>query len=114
MVVDVHVVFLHRDKRIGKRMQKAVVERPIRLRQPKRPILDVQLGVAFIGEHKYARRDASVKLFADGLAHGCDAVLKIGDELGGAVFNEKNITVSDAPGMGIQGFVPGKVTYLDD
>ena len=34
--------------------------------------------------------------------------------LGGAVFNEKNITVSDAPGMGIQGFVPGKVTYLDD
>ena len=23
-------------------------------------------------------------------------------------------TVSDAPGMGIQGFVPGKVTYLDD
>lgn len=34
--------------------------------------------------------------------------------LGGAVFDEKNITVSDAPGMGIQGFVPGKVTYLDD
>ena len=33
--------------------------------------------------------------------------------LGGAVFNEKNITVSDAPGMGIQGFVPGKVSYLD-
>lgn len=33
--------------------------------------------------------------------------------LGGAVFDEKNITVSDAPGMGIQGFVPGKVTYLD-
>lgn len=30
----------------------------------------------------------------------------------GAVFNEKNITVSDAPGMGIQGFVPGKVSYL--
>ena len=30
------------------------------------------------------------------------------------VFNEKNITVSDAPGMGIKGFVPGKVTYLDD
>ena len=28
--------------------------------------------------------------------------------LGGAVFNEKNITVSDAPGMGIQGFVPGQ------
>ena len=34
--------------------------------------------------------------------------------LGGAVFDEKNITVSDASGMGIQGFVPGKVTYLDD
>ena len=34
--------------------------------------------------------------------------------LGGAVFDEKNITVSDAPGMGIQGFVPGKVAYLDD
>ena len=34
--------------------------------------------------------------------------------LGGAVFDEKSITVSDAPGMGIQGFVPGKVTYLDD
>jgi len=34
--------------------------------------------------------------------------------LGGAVFNEKDITVSDAPGMGIKGFVPGKVTYLDD
>ena len=34
--------------------------------------------------------------------------------LGGAVFDEKNITVSDAPGMGIQGFVSGKVTYLDD
>ena len=33
--------------------------------------------------------------------------------LGGAVFAEKNITVSDAPGMGIQGFVPGKVSYLD-
>ena len=32
--------------------------------------------------------------------------------LGGAVFNEKNITVSDAPGLGIQGFVPGKVQYL--
>ena len=37
-----------------------------------------------------------------------------GPVLGGAVFDEKNITVSDAPGMGIQGFVPGKVTYLDD
>ena len=34
--------------------------------------------------------------------------------LGGAAFNEKDITVSDAPGMGIKGFVPGKVTYLDD
>ncbi len=30
--------------------------------------------------------------------------------LGGATFDEKNITVSDAPGMGIQGFVAGKVT----
>ena len=33
--------------------------------------------------------------------------------LGGAVFDEKNITVSDAPGMGIQGFVPGKVSYFE-
>ena len=33
--------------------------------------------------------------------------------LGGATFEEKNITVSDAPGMGIQGFVAGKVHYLD-
>ena len=33
--------------------------------------------------------------------------------LGGAAFDEKNITVSDAPGMGIQGFVAGKVHYLD-
>ena len=33
--------------------------------------------------------------------------------LGGATFDEKNITVSDAPGMGIQGFVAGKVHYLD-
>ena len=32
--------------------------------------------------------------------------------LGGAVFNEKNITVSDAPGMGIEGVGPGKVNYL--
>ena len=32
---------------------------------------------------------------------------------GGATFDEKNITVSDAPGMGIQGFVAGKVHYLD-
>ena len=33
--------------------------------------------------------------------------------LGGATFDEKNITVSDVPGMGIQGFVAGKVHYLD-
>ena len=33
--------------------------------------------------------------------------------LGGAVFDEKNITVSDAPGMGIQGFVPVSYTHLD-
>lgn len=31
--------------------------------------------------------------------------------LGGAVFDEKNITVSDAPGLGIQGIE--KITYLD-
>lgn len=33
--------------------------------------------------------------------------------LGGAVFNEKVITVSDEPGMGIQGVKPGKIKYLD-
>lgn len=33
--------------------------------------------------------------------------------LGGAVFNEKDITVSDAPGLGILGFEEGKITYLD-
>ena len=33
--------------------------------------------------------------------------------LGGAVFAEKDITVSDAPGMGILGIQPGKLTYLD-
>lgn len=33
--------------------------------------------------------------------------------LGGAVFCEKDITVSDDIGMGIHGFLPGKVTYLD-
>ena len=32
--------------------------------------------------------------------------------LGGAVFNEKEITVSDLPGMGIQGFEEGRLTYL--
>ena len=32
--------------------------------------------------------------------------------LGGAVFDEKTITVSDAPGMGIRGIAPGKITYL--
>jgi len=32
--------------------------------------------------------------------------------LGGAVFNEKDITVSDEPGLGIKGFEPGRLTYL--
>ena len=32
--------------------------------------------------------------------------------LGGAVFNEKVITVSDEPGLGIRGFEPGRLTYL--
>ena len=32
--------------------------------------------------------------------------------LGGAVFNEQLITVSDEPGLGIKGFEPGRVTYL--
>lgn len=31
---------------------------------------------------------------------------------GGARFDERNITVSDAPGMGIQGIQPGYLTYL--
>jgi L-alanine-DL-glutamate epimerase-like enolase superfamily enzyme len=33
--------------------------------------------------------------------------------LGGATFDEKLITVSDAPGMGIRGIQPGRVRYLD-
>ncbi len=33
--------------------------------------------------------------------------------LGGAVFAEKEITVSGAPGMGIRGIEPGRVNYLD-
>lgn len=33
--------------------------------------------------------------------------------LGGAVFNEKDITVSDAPGLGILGIEDSRVTYLD-
>ena len=33
--------------------------------------------------------------------------------LGGAVFNEKDITVSDEPGLGIKGIEPGKIRYLD-
>ena len=33
---------------------------------------------------------------------------------GGAVFAEKDITVSDAPGMGIRGIDPGHVVWLDD
>ena len=32
---------------------------------------------------------------------------------GGAVFNEKDITVSDAPGLGILGIENGRITYLD-
>ena len=32
---------------------------------------------------------------------------------GGARFDERNITVSDAPGMGIQGIQPGYLTYLN-
>ena len=32
--------------------------------------------------------------------------------LGGAVFNEQLVTVSDEPGLGIKGFEPGRVTYL--
>lgn len=33
--------------------------------------------------------------------------------LGGAVFNEKTITVSDDPGLGIHGFEDGKIVYLE-
>lgn len=33
--------------------------------------------------------------------------------IGGAVFDEKVITVSDAPGLGIRGIEPGKLTYID-
>lgn len=32
--------------------------------------------------------------------------------IGGAVFDEKNITVSDEPGLGIKGIEPGKIVYL--
>ena len=32
--------------------------------------------------------------------------------LGGAVFNEKEITVSDEPGLGIRGIEQGRLTYL--
>ena len=32
---------------------------------------------------------------------------------GGAVFDEKNITVSDAPGLGIQGIDPKYLTYVN-
>ena len=32
--------------------------------------------------------------------------------LGGAVFAERDITVSDGPGMGIRGVEPGKIRYL--
>ncbi len=33
--------------------------------------------------------------------------------MGGAVFNEKQITVSDAPGLGIQGIEAGRLVYID-
>lgn len=33
--------------------------------------------------------------------------------LGGAVFDEKIITVSDDPGLGIHGFEEGKIVYLN-
>lgn len=32
--------------------------------------------------------------------------------IGGAVFNEKDITVSEEPGLGIKGIEPGKIQYL--
>lgn len=32
--------------------------------------------------------------------------------IGGAVFNEKNITVSDGPGLGIKGVEPGRLVYM--
>ena len=32
--------------------------------------------------------------------------------LGGAVFDEKQITVSDEPGLGIRGIEPGRLVYL--
>lgn len=32
--------------------------------------------------------------------------------IGGAVFEEKNITVSDEPGLGIKGLEPGRLTYI--
>lgn len=32
--------------------------------------------------------------------------------LGGAVFDEKTITVSDEPGLGIRGIEPGKIRYI--
>lgn len=34
--------------------------------------------------------------------------------LGGAIFDEKRITVSDEPGMGIKGFEAGRLKYLDE
>ena len=33
--------------------------------------------------------------------------------LGGAIFDEKDITVSDAPGLGILGVENGRITYLN-
>lgn len=34
--------------------------------------------------------------------------------LGGAVFDEKRITVSDAPGLGIRGIEPGRLVYIGE
>ena len=33
--------------------------------------------------------------------------------LGGAVFREKEITVSDEPGLGIKGVEAGRIAYID-
>ena len=33
--------------------------------------------------------------------------------LGGALFNEKEISLTDAPGLGIEGVMAGKIRYID-
>ena len=33
--------------------------------------------------------------------------------LGGALFNEKDISLTDAPGLGIEGVMEGKIHYID-